>query len=133
MSARKRRRPLASDLRADRLCVLRPLDPATATAACVRAATHLDKPYDFAFDCRTSDRLVCSEVVYRAYDGLGSIVITPRRRYGRLTVAPQDLVELALAGRGFAIAAVVVEPGGPLLVDASAQAAVRVSASAASW
>lgn len=118
------RRPLASALRADRICVLRPLDPTTAPAACARAATHLGKPYDFAFDCRTSDRLVCSEVIYRAYDQLGGIAIAPRRRFGRLTVAPQDLVELALAGQGFAIAAAVMEPGGPVLISATAQAAV---------
>ena len=53
---------------ADSVAVLRPqLTPQQKQAAVARAFSHAGKPYDFEFDFSTTDKLVCTEVVYRCY------------------------------------------------------------------
>jgi hypothetical protein len=81
----------------DAIAVLRPVlaDEVIATGL-QRGLAHVGKPYDFAFDFRTSHSLVCSEVVYRAYDGLAGLTLPLVERLGRPTLAPQDLLEQAL-------------------------------------
>ena len=75
-------------LHADYVAVLRPrLLSASEKADAIRRAFELyGRPYDFNFDFNTSSKLVCSELVYHAYEGmldfqmeevLGKKVITP--------------------------------------------------------
>jgi uncharacterized protein YycO len=60
---------------ADAVAVLRPrLTDAQRREAIARAFSHHAKPYDFEFDFFSTDRLVCSEVCYRAYGLLGSVL-----------------------------------------------------------
>jgi hypothetical protein len=86
-------RPLASPFGADSVVVLRPrLEEAEIAVALSHGLAHEGKPYDFNFDFTRSDRLVCTEVVYRAYEGVGPIRLELTRRAGRLTLAGSDLV-----------------------------------------
>ena len=86
----------------DAVAVIRPkLDSQTVQEAIERARTHLGKPYDFDFDFTRSDRLVCTEVVYRSYEGLSGLRFELRRRAGRETLSAEDLLNLALLGQPF--------------------------------
>jgi len=104
-------RPLETTLEVDAVAVIRPqLDPVDIARALSRVAEHEGKLYNFDFDFFRSDRLVCTEVVYRAFDGLGPISIPLRERSGRQTLSAEDLLDLAVAGDGFDPVAVF---GGP--------------------
>ncbi len=86
-------RSLASPFGADSVVVLRPrLDEAQIGVALAQGLAHEGKPYDFNFDFTRSDRLVCTEVVYRTYEGVGAMHLELIRRAGRLTLAGSDLI-----------------------------------------
>jgi hypothetical protein len=54
---------------ADSLAVLRPrLGPIEKAAALVRAFGYAGRPYDFDFDFRSDAALVCTELIYKAYE-----------------------------------------------------------------
>lgn len=62
---------LSHSLHADYVAVLRPrLSEGQVAKAIATAFSHQGKPYDFEFDFFTSDKLVCTELIYRAYQGL---------------------------------------------------------------
>jgi len=95
-------RPLDDTLAVDSVAVLRPMiEPALAARAAADALVHEGKGYNFDFDFFTEDRLVCTEVVYRALQGVGGIDIPLVERAGRPTLSAEDLVRLALDRRGF--------------------------------
>jgi len=78
---------------ADAVAVLRPrLTKAQLREAVARAFSHHDKPYDFEFDFFSTDRLFCSEVVYRAYDGMLELPL--KNIMGRLTLPVDTFVEV---------------------------------------
>ncbi len=123
-------RPLEQTLAVDAVAVIRPqLSREEVAQALARAAEHEGKLYNFDFDFFRSDRLVCTEVVYRAFDGLGSICIPLQERSGRPTLSAEDLLDLALAAKGFDPIAVCGPPGGPqgLTVGPDAADAIRTS------
>jgi len=95
-------RRLEETLAVDAVAVIRPVVSAgdLAEALC-RAVSHEGKPYNFDFDFFTEDKLVCTEVVYRAFDGVGPIRFDLRERAGRLTLSAEDVLDLAVEGRGF--------------------------------
>jgi hypothetical protein len=63
----------------------------------------LGKPYDFEFDFSRSDRLVCTEVIYRGFHKKGNISFSPTFRMGHPTLSADDIVtqiiQSTLAGR----------------------------------
>ena len=71
-------RPAEETLQVDAFVVLRPpLERSDLTDAIRRAVEPCGKPYDFLFDFRTADRMVCTEVIYRGFHGIGSGEIPP--------------------------------------------------------
>jgi len=90
---------------ADYVAALRPrLDAAARTAAIGRAFSYLGRPYDFEFDFLTDAALVCTELVYKAYEptpGRPGLRLPLARVLGRPTLPANELIRLfdAEAGR----------------------------------
>ena len=98
---------LRSPCGTDSVVVIRPqLDEMLINEALTRGMFHEGKHYDFGFDFTRADRLVCTEVVYRSYEGLGSVKFNLLPRAGRMTLAAEDLVNMALRSEHFRVAAV---------------------------
>jgi len=109
-------RSIDSPLASDSVIVLRPqLQPADIARALAQAFMHEGKPYDFDFDFSCSHRMVCTEVVYRAYEGVANVAFPLQRHVGRYALAAGDLLRMALANEHFAIEAVYSPAHGPTL------------------
>ena len=57
--------------------------------AIINAFEYHGRPYDFEFDFATADKLVCTEVVYRAYQGMLSFDLV--RIMGRNTLPAAEI------------------------------------------
>lgn len=105
LEARKdgvRVRPLSDTLSVDVFVVLRSgLDSDGIRRAIERAMKHEGKLYNFDFDFFSSDRIVCTEVVYRAYDGVGGISFPLQERAGRKTLSAEDVLDFSLQTGAF--------------------------------
>ena len=124
-------RSLGSPFGSDSIVVLRPrLAPEAVAQAFARAMIHEGKPYDFDFDFRRSDRLVCTEVIYRAYDGIGSMRFPLTLRAGRPTLSGSDLIGLGLQRTQLDPIAVYV-PGGEFVTGHGVDAILRARQGAA--
>ena len=89
---------LEHSMSADYVAVLRPRLPKQRIAeAIVRAFDHHGKPYDFEFDFFSSDKIVCTELVYRAYEGLLHFPLV--RVMGRDTLPAIEIVRKFAAER----------------------------------
>jgi hypothetical protein len=122
-----RERSMDSPMGNDAVAVIRPLlDADTIEQAIGRAQTHVGKPYDFDFDFTRSDRVVCTEVVYRSYEGLGGVHFQMTRRAGRETVSAEDLLNLAIGRQFFEQVAVYCpDHSAQLLVDEEMTSVLR--------
>lgn len=77
---------------ADSLAVLRPRATRREKAiAIARAFGYAGRPYDFNFDFHTDTALVCSEVIYKAYEG--SLALPLSTTMKRLNTPPNDIVK----------------------------------------
>lgn len=93
-------RPLSDTLCVDVFAILRPeLSDDGIRRGLERAVLHEGKMYNFDFDFFNSDRIVCTEVVYRAYDGLEDMQFPLQERAGRKTLSAEDLLDYALNSR----------------------------------
>ena len=100
-------RSIESPLASDSVVVLRPrLTQEQIAEALSRGLSHEGKRYDFDFDFARSDRLVCTEVVYRAYQGIGGIEFPMIRRAGRETLGGRELIRMGIDRNFFETVAV---------------------------
>ena len=122
-------RPLERTLSVDAVAIIRAhLGPEGIATALGRALRHEGKMYNFDFDFFRGDRLVCTEVVYRGFDGVGEMSIELRERAGRPTLSAEDLLDLALSETGFSPIAVYGAPSCPdAMVDGEDVAVVLAS------
>ena len=90
---------LTHSMRADHVAVLRPrLTREQIARAIVKAFSHQGKPYDYEFDFFTSDKLVCTELLYRSYEGLLHFDLV--KIMGRDTLPAVDIVRKFARERG---------------------------------
>jgi hypothetical protein len=76
---------------ADSFATLRPRTSKRAKAiAIARAFGYIGIPYDFDFDFHTDTSLVCSEVIYKAYEPAVSLPLS--KTLGRLNTPPNEIV-----------------------------------------
>lgn len=107
----------------DAFVVLRPpLERGELKGALRRTLGHAGKPYDFLFDFRTADRMVCTEVVYRGYHGVGSVRFRLKEVGGRLCLPAEVMLDQAM-DCGFRIIAADGLRGGRLLTGMDAELA----------
>lgn len=104
-------RTLESSLAVDYFVILRPnLSKESIKIAIERVLQHRGKRYNFDFDFFRSDRLVCTEVIYRAFDGHENLNIELTERAGRKTLAAEDILDMALDSDAFETIAVFGYP-----------------------
>lgn len=122
-----RLRCLGSPFASDSFVALRPqLSTGEIREGLKRVLGHEGKGYDFDFDFGRSDRLVCTEVVYRAFEGFAGVPFELQKRAGRPTLAGGDLVNMAVNGQGFVpVAAYIPTRNSELVVGESARSAIR--------
>ena len=94
---------LAHFVNVDDLAVLRPRSASAGerVEVVLQALRQVGKAYDFNFDVESTDRIVCSELVYHAY---GDIRWPTARHLGRSTVSPDNIAVLATGDGPFAVA-----------------------------
>jgi len=90
---------------ADYVAAMRTTFPLVEVASAIdRAFGYFGRPYDFDFDFATDDRVVCSELVVKAYEPAGDDAPGLRIPWvtvaGRRTVPPTELVRLFARDRG---------------------------------
>lgn len=86
-------------LYADHVLALRPnVSRDELRSSLCEAFGHMKKRYDFKFDFRASSRIVCTELVYRSFEGKGVITIPLVRFLGRFTLTCDQLADYALRG-----------------------------------
>lgn len=80
---------LEESAHADALSVLRPrVSKEEKFGAILEAMDHYGKPYDYDFEFATDNALVCSEVIYKAYDGADGLTLNTVIMNGRNLMPP---------------------------------------------
>ncbi len=121
-------RQLSETLSVDSFVVIRPnLSNDDLAEALARACSHEGKLYDFIFDFRKTERLVCTEVVYRAYHSVGEIKFQLTKRSGRLALSAEDLLQQAITNNNFKVIAIFGVQNSGLLYDGEAYTCLRES------
>lgn len=121
-------RPLNETFNVDACVVLRPkLKPDQVRQAIAKAIPHEGKCYDFEFDFRRSDKLVCTGLIYRAYHDVGDIEFELRSRSGRMCLSAEDILDYAVEGKYFDVMVVYGTDGNRFVTGERAMPALITS------
>lgn len=89
------------DTHINRMLILRPrVTSEQRTQALADVFLFLGDEYDFKFDFADASKQVCTEVVYRAFDGKGPIQFSLVERAGHETLSADDIANNYLAAPG---------------------------------
>jgi uncharacterized protein YycO len=93
---------LARFMNVDDLALLRhrTMDRQSKRRVILQALRQVGKAYDFNFDTQSSNRIVCSELVYHAY---GDVRWPTQRKLGRVVVSPDNIAQEAVTGGPFEV------------------------------
>ncbi len=123
-----RLRQIKETLQVDAFVLLRPkLKPEQIQAALATARSHAGKLYDFVFDFSTSDRLVCTEVIYRTYHGIGPVNFDLVLEAGRHCLSAEELINQGVTQGWFEVVALYGVKGNTLLYADEATDRLRES------
>ena len=79
---------------ADYLAAVRPkLSKEEKFNAIIRALSYWSRPYDYNFDFMTDDALVCSELIYKAYEDTKNLTFKPSIINGRYLLPPHLIIQ----------------------------------------
>lgn len=99
-------RHISETLFVDEFVILRPeLSDESLKIALSRVCRHEGKGYNFDFDFFRSDQLVCTEVIYRAFDNLEKIQFNLIERAGRFSLSAEDILDMAIEENGLKVVA----------------------------
>ncbi|PHR61619.1 MAG: hypothetical protein COA43_02490 [Robiginitomaculum sp.] len=100
-------RPIEDTLEIDACVILRPnISNENLVKVLNRALSHSGKSYDFVFDFSSAEKLACTELIYRSYNGFGGIDLKLSSRAGRQCLSAEDLLNQTLDNDWFSVAAV---------------------------
>lgn len=95
-------RAIEETLHLDAFVVMRPkLSQDDVMKAVARGISHAGKLYDFIFDFARADRLVCTELIYRAYHGIGGVNFKLETKAGRKCLSAEDFLTQSLQNNWF--------------------------------
>lgn len=99
-------RPIEDTLQIDSCVILRPKIATKSRAEALnRAISHGGKLYDFVFDFSKAERLVCSELIYRTYDGCEDIQFVLSQKAGNNYLSTEDFLNQSLSSGWFDVIA----------------------------
>ncbi|OEU22147.1 hypothetical protein FRACYDRAFT_232300 [Fragilariopsis cylindrus CCMP1102] len=88
------------DTHVNRLLVLRPsISSEERTSALIDIFRYLGAKYDFGFDFADSSAVVCTEIIYHAFNGKGEINFELVDHTGHLSLSADDIVDYYLSHR----------------------------------
>lgn len=121
-------RGIEETLQVDAFVVIRPkLQKREIEIALDRASEHAGKLYDFVFDFRTTDRLVCTEVIYRTYHGIGEIDFDLLLTAGRHCLSAEELLNQGIENNWYEVIAIYGVGGNELHLGADAKTRLQTS------
>jgi len=98
------------DNKVNRMVILRPkLNPVQIQKAMGVVHSYLGNEYDFSFDFNDASTQVCTEIIYRAYNGVGGITFTLTKRVGNMTLSADDICKIALETENMDLIVLIVE------------------------
>ncbi len=127
-------RHLDETLAVDTFVILRPqLDSISLKQALQKALQHRGKKYDFLFDFRIPQRLVCTEVVYRGFHGVANIEFSLSKRSGRYCLSAEDLINQSISANYFNPVAIYGVTGSDLIQEPSQVREILQNSYEATW
>ncbi|SVE17033.1 uncharacterized protein METZ01_LOCUS469887, partial [marine metagenome] len=98
------------DSKINRMVVFRPLlEPEEMKSAIKEAHAYLGNDYDFSFDINDASKQICTEIIYRCFNGKNNIRFDLVSRIGTMTLNADDIGKAALKSKSVEFLMLIVE------------------------